>query len=313
MINAKRRNLASLLPADFGPDKMVAMVLGSFRKNPDLFGCTHESILACMFECAKLQLAPDTPQGMCHLIPYKGVCTFQLGYRGAVVLAARNNDLSHVKSINVYDCDALEIDAFTGPKLLIEPYRPQDAEYRGTLAFAVWKDQTRDKAWAWVPAHGPDGMDAIEAHALNCLVSELPKLRSQLLSKGSTKPWIKWPDAQRQKTAIKRLCKRDLPAWDESVSRAIMLDDRAESRVHQITKELGGTFDAVPSDDDDDADGIDTTTSSLPPDIDEQINTLAAELVNAGHDATAIDAAISTAESSKAALEQLKTIKASHS
>lgn len=316
-IGSKQKALARLLPKAFTPERMVTLMIESARKTPDILGCSEISVMSSMFEAAKLELEPDTSAGLCYLIPYKGECTLQLGYRGLVVLACRNTELSHVEAFNVYDCDQLEL-GIDDPVFIMNHMRPADAKYVGTLAVGRWKDPNRPKPWVYVPAEGPDSMATVEAHALGCDVSQLEARHK----KGGSKPWFRWRDAMRQKTAIKRLCRRVLPAYDVTVHRALTLDDKAESRISQMSPDMfDGSFASVPKDD-----AVDTTAVAgndvkpLPPepepdptpaeDKSAKVDALVAELTGAGIDEMAIDAAVSTAEDDDqaiAALEQLRS------
>ena len=52
--------------------------------------CEPKSIIAAAFVAATLDLPIDKNLGFAHLVPYKGVCQFQIGYRGFLQLALRS-------------------------------------------------------------------------------------------------------------------------------------------------------------------------------------------------------------------------------
>jgi len=73
------------------PDKATAeraiMALGSMvRNNAALAKCTPNSILIAAYNIAKLGLNPDPQLGQVWVIPYKGVATVQVGYKGYISL-----------------------------------------------------------------------------------------------------------------------------------------------------------------------------------------------------------------------------------
>lgn len=234
-INDRRRNFAALLPAAFGPDKLVSLVLGAFRKNPAILRCTQESILKSVFECAKLGLEPDTPAGLCYLVPYKSECTFVLGYQGAKVLAMRDGRIAKIWAEHRHARDHWLMVRGTAPRLEHTPAEGDRGEYLGTYAVAEYTDPRIAPSFEFVHV---DDMDRIEAHSHGCTVERLDEVRAAAAADfgKSQKPWIKWRDRQRLKTAIKRLGKQ-LTMFDQvghDLRRAYELDDLADSRKTQV-------------------------------------------------------------------------------
>lgn len=80
--------LADLLP-DGNVDRFRATVANALRKNPDLQKCSSDSILGSALRSAQLNLEPNDPRNLCHLVPYGRECTWQLGYGGVIELLRR--------------------------------------------------------------------------------------------------------------------------------------------------------------------------------------------------------------------------------
>lgn len=81
---------AKMLPNKIDKGRYMAMYLGilkGFLVNPKV--TNKKSILNCAFNAPKLGLMPDPVFGQIYFIPYKGVLTYQIGYRGMITMADR--------------------------------------------------------------------------------------------------------------------------------------------------------------------------------------------------------------------------------
>jgi recombination protein RecT len=80
----------------------------------ELQKCTPKSILISAMRAASLRLSVDPGQGQAWIIPYKGVATFQLGYKGVYELALRTNLYRFINVIDVYEGETVTEDRMTG-------------------------------------------------------------------------------------------------------------------------------------------------------------------------------------------------------
>lgn len=64
-----------------------------------------QSILTCMFNAPKLGLNPDKVFGHIWFVPYKGVLTYQIGYRGMIQLSLNSGKVSNVRAGLVFEKD----------------------------------------------------------------------------------------------------------------------------------------------------------------------------------------------------------------
>lgn len=232
-LQKKRKILASLLPREITPERMQAIVLTSFQKNPGLLNCDPNSILGCVYESAKMGLEPDTGAQLAHIIPYKGKATFQLGYRGLMLLARRalGKDTA-LGASEVRKNDIFEHTEFP-PDLKHSVPRvdgvPMSEEERGPIV----------AAYAW--CRFPDGYQQFRV----CYADEIKRARAASASaRGGSSPWNTHESSMVQKTALKRLSK--LLPMPDLAGHAIMMDDSAEDGRDQRMSE---TWDAIGTDD----------------------------------------------------------------
>lgn len=136
MLERKRNALREFAPNDYDFDQALAIFKSAVARNPKLLGCSSSSVANSVAEAIKLGLVEGGPLGQCYLVPYKGQCTLQLGYRGMVSLAARAGVT--VEAGPIYSSDSVEYREGTEPVLRITPPWPIPDD-RGDLvgAYAV--------------------------------------------------------------------------------------------------------------------------------------------------------------------------------
>lgn len=262
-LKAKAPLLQAMLPKEVTPDRMRALVLTSFQRQPKLMQCSTPSILQCVFEAAKVGLEPDTIGQDCHIIPRKNrgqmEATFQIGFRGAMKLARRAS-VRQIWSDAVRLHDRFEWTKGMDPKLVHEI--PRDDEG------APLSDAERGELiCAYACARFPDGFVQFEV-----VTADDVKRAQQSAFVNNDSPWKTHAAAMWRKTAIKRLCK-ELPMPD-AAQRAIELDDLADAGKDQglhaaweaTPNETGMTVtDARDSDDDGDVPSEDDWIDPGPP------------------------------------------------
>lgn len=70
------------------PDRLAKLVIAACHKKPELLQCTPESVLQCAMQCCQYGLEPDGRHA--HFIAYGKQCTFQIDWKGIVVIGRRN-------------------------------------------------------------------------------------------------------------------------------------------------------------------------------------------------------------------------------
>lgn len=76
--------------------------------------CSPSSILISAMRAASLKLSVDPVQGQAWIIPYAGVASFQLGYKGIYELAQRTNLYRFINVFPLYEGETMAEDRMTG-------------------------------------------------------------------------------------------------------------------------------------------------------------------------------------------------------
>jgi recombination protein RecT len=115
------QQIKQALPSHIKPEYMVRVVMTTLQKNPALLECNPQSILAAIIEASQLGLMPDGILGEGYLVPYKGACQFQAGYRGFISLARRSGQVAFVAAELVFHCDEFDVEFGTNRRLVHKP------------------------------------------------------------------------------------------------------------------------------------------------------------------------------------------------
>ena len=125
MIKVLEPEIKKALPSVITPERFTRMALSAINNTPKLAECTQMSFLAALMNAAQLGLEPNTPLGQAYLIPFqnKGIleCQFQLGYKGLINLAYRNEQLQTIQAQCVYANDEFEYELGLNSKLFHKP------------------------------------------------------------------------------------------------------------------------------------------------------------------------------------------------
>lgn len=204
-------------------ERFARIALTAVRQNPKLAQCTQASFAAALMTCAQLDLEPNTPQQLAHLIPYKGECTFQPGYPGLMELAYRTGKVSAFHADVVYRKE-VEDGLFRYTKG-IKPTIHHEVDILGSA-------REGDIVAAYAVAEMKDGTTIFRVIDRKDVERAQRTSASMKGDKAQYSPWNTSPDAMWMKTAIKRLCSF-LPRT-EQLSLAIDLDDKAERGESQL-------------------------------------------------------------------------------
>ena len=204
-------------------ERFARIVVTALQQNEKLRACTTESFLGSMMTCVQLDLEPNTPQQLAHLIPYKNnktavyECQFQVGYPGLMELAYRTGQVSRFHADVVYE-EELKAGLFEYSK-----------GFEPTITHKVdlLKDVRRDKiVAAYAVAKMKDGTYTFRLVDAQDIARAKKSSASLSGARSEYSPWNTAPDSMCMKTAIKRLC-MFLPRTEQLLT-AIELDDKAE-------------------------------------------------------------------------------------
>jgi len=173
------------------PERLSRITLTTMKSNPKLLQCTTESILGAVLQSAQLGLEPDL-LGSCYFIPYKNLCSFQIGYKGLIDLVTRKGEVSSIVANPRYENDYW----------LFEWGRSEDLKHRP----APYANRGRLMGF-YAYAHLKDG--GFKMHYMD--VEEVEHIRNNH-SKAyqfdkTSSIWVKHYNAMAQKTVLRQLIK----------------------------------------------------------------------------------------------------------
>lgn len=181
-------------PKHLDSDRLIRLALTSIKKNKDLMQCFQNnpsSVLASFMESVQLGLEIDT-RGLAYLIPYKGACTLQVGYKGLISLAMRSGKLRNIYAEVVYESEKENVNIELGlSRNLTHKFdftSARDGKLILSYAVAVFLD-------------GSTHFEYIQPHHI-----EKAK-KSAMGASSSYSPWNTHTEEMWKKTAIKKLCK----------------------------------------------------------------------------------------------------------
>ena len=195
------------------PERLIRLACTAVNTTPSLQNCNMLSICNSVMLSAQLGLEINNGLGHGWLIPYKGVCTFQPGYRGLIDLAFRAESIESIKPVVVYEGDEFDYQEGEDPHLVHKPVPPSKRTREGD-------------DYAWIGAYSrcrlPDGMTDV----LWMWREEIEDLRRKS-SRAGNGPWDTWFWEMVKKTPIKRHMK--YLRLSEDAGRAVGVDDQAEA------------------------------------------------------------------------------------
>ena len=126
------------LPSVMTPERFTRIALSAVKNTPKLAECTPISFLSALMNAAQLGLEPNTPLGQTYLIPYKNhgqlECQFQIGYKGLIDLAYRNERMQSIEAHTIYDNDEFRYELGLFPVLKHIPAWSDRGEMKGFYA-----------------------------------------------------------------------------------------------------------------------------------------------------------------------------------
>lgn len=196
MVQKMEPQIKRALPSVITPERFTRIALSALANSPTLCECTPISFLGSLMNAAQLGLEPNTPLGQAYLIPYwntkKGVreCQFQIGYKGLLDLAYRNQMVQTIQAHTVYEGDTFEYSLGLDEKLHHVP--AMSGRGKAIAYYAFYRLQ-----------NGGYGFQVMSRED----VEEHRRKYSQASKKGQTSPWDTSFDAMAKKTVIKQLLK----------------------------------------------------------------------------------------------------------
>ena len=215
MVKALEPEIKRALPSILTPERFTRMALSAINNTPKLAECTPMSFIAALMNAAQLGLEPNTPLGQAYLIPYKnkGVleCQFQLGYRGMIDLAYRNERMQSIEAQTVYEHDEFFYELGLHPALVHRPTFEDRGEIRAF--YAIFR---LDNGGYRFEVMSKSYVDAYAMRYSKAFTSEIS-------------PWKSNYEGRAKKTVIKQLLKY-APVKSE-FQKAITLDETVKTEL----------------------------------------------------------------------------------
>lgn len=225
----QKTTIVQAIPKFLSAERFMTLAFTAIQRNPKLLDAWMPSLLGAVVKAAQLGLEIDDVLGHAHLVPFKNSRENRTdvvlipGYRGLMDLARRGRTVSTIDAHTVYTVD--DFDYAYGSKPFIH-HKPK-----------------------WGKRHAlPDGKTDIEAikgfYAIARLrdgacqfwvlsLEETLEIRDRFsrgFQQDPQSPWVYHFDQMGEKSALRRLCAKRLPASPELLE-AANLDDRAEAGV----------------------------------------------------------------------------------
>ena len=224
MIKVLEPEIRKALPAVITPERFTRMALSAINNTPKLAECTPISFLAALMNAAQLGLEPNTPLGQAYLIPFqnKGIleCQFQLGYKGLINLAYRNEQLQTIQAQCVYANDEFEYELGLNSKLFHKPALGERGEM--VAVYALFKLQ-----------NGGYGFEVMSKQDVDSYAQKYSKAINSSFS-----PWKSAYTEMAMKTVIKRVL-RYAPLKTDFL-RAVATDETIKDQFSVDMTEIHG-------------------------------------------------------------------------
>ena len=210
LIMSQKDQIALALPKHMTPDRLIRVSLTALRRTPKLAQCNHASVLGAIIQSAQLGLETDGSLGHAYLVPYKGECQLQIGYRGMIDLARRSGQIVSISARIVYENDDFKYSY--GLEETLKHIPTMNEKGKPMAVYAV--------------ARLVGGGYQFEVLSMD----QVEKIRKSSPA-GNSGPWKTHWDEMARKTAVRRLFKY-LPVSVE-IQKAVGLDDMASAGVPQ--------------------------------------------------------------------------------
>lgn len=191
-VETYKKEISRALPDGYagGHERFARTVISAVAndKSGQLIRCSPQSIIGAALQAAQLGLTPGV-LGEAWLVPYKGECQFQLGYKGLIALAGRAG--ISIQAFTVYDNDQFHYELGLDPKLT---HVPADGD-RGNAHH--WYAVARDRASGQLM-----GFYVIDRHEVDARRKQNPAVKA-----GKKSPWDDHYDAMALTKAVRAVCK----------------------------------------------------------------------------------------------------------
>ena len=212
-----RDRLLAYLPSEL-IDKFVYTVHEASIKSPEILQCTRSSIFATIFTCAELGLMPNTASGHAYLVPYKGILTFQIGYKGLIHLAGKEGFI--ISAYVVYKGEKFEYEQGTDGFIRHVPILNGRTDENIIASYAIAQ---KDK-YKW--------FDILSREQIDKIKKASPSANSY------SSPWKRWYGEMAKKSVVKRVLK--MMPISPQLAKAVEEDSKGQIEKGEVDIHKGG-------------------------------------------------------------------------
>ena len=215
---AVMKKLNDVLGSEKKAASFVSSVISVANGNSMLRNCNPMTILGSAMVAATLDLPVVPTLGLAYIVPYKGQCQFQLGYKGLIELAERSGQFKNIIDEVVYEGQLVKKNKFTGEYEFDEESKISDKVIGYMARFDLVNGFSKTIFWT---------KEEIDSHA---------KKFSQAFRAGKNSPWATDYDAMARKTVLKALFTKYAPK-SVAIQQAIKFDQSVVKPNDSLTDE----------------------------------------------------------------------------
>ena len=210
---AVMKKLNDVLGSEKKAASFFSSVISVANSNTMLRNCNPMTILGSAMVAATLDLPVVPTLGLAYIVPYKGQCQFQLGYKGLIELAERSGQFKNIIDEVVYEGQLVKKNKFTGEYEFDEDARKIDPATgkptNNVVGYMARMDLINgfSKTIFWTK-------EEVDAHA---------RKFSQAFRAGKDSPWATDYDAMARKTVLKALFAKYAPK-SVAIQQAVKFD-----------------------------------------------------------------------------------------
>lgn len=185
-------------------------------------------VLSCLFNAVKLGLNPDPVFGEIYFVPYKGVLTYQIGYKGMIKLSLNSGKVTNVRSGIVYEKDEWEYyEDEKGQHYKFKPNFLETNRGRELFIYSIFADQ-----------NGVPNVHVMDSQHVD-------KIKAMVLARTPNSPWANalFEPEMRKKTCIRRHWKTEPKSVE--IAQVMEYEEKIESGevIKEQHTELEGIID----------------------------------------------------------------------
>lgn len=204
LLRQRKDSIEQIVPKHLTAERLMRVAVNCVAKTPRLQECSPTSLLQCVLIAAELGLEPGGALGQLYLVPFKGVCTAIVGYRGFLELARRTGQLKSIRAVVVYANETFKVTQGLNFDIAHE---------------CRFDDQRGEPVAAYAVAELNDG--SVQFEVMTKRQIEEVRKRSKAAGDG---PWVTDWEEMAKKTVFRRLAKW-LPLSSERFEKALEQDN----------------------------------------------------------------------------------------